>query len=172
MTLSLLTGVLFGLAPAIQATRPNLAGVMKEGGRAAGTGAGTHRLRSALVVAEVALAFLLLTGSGLLIRSFFAMQQGDTGFNSENVLTARLPISDKQFQNPDQLTAYLRQIVSAVESLPGIRNVALTSALPMRGWGYGMPFQIADKPIIDRANRKSCFFKMVSPSYFITLGMP
>ena len=71
---------------------------------ASGTGTGTHRLRSALVVAEVAVAFLLLTGSGLLIRSFFEMQQADTGFNSDNVLTARLPISDKQFPHPDQLT--------------------------------------------------------------------
>ena len=169
--LSVLTGLVFGLAPAIQATRPNLSGSMKEGGHGTGVGAGKHRLRSALVVTEVALAFLLLTGSGLLIRSFFEMQRVDTGFNSENVLTARLPISDKQFPNPDQLNAYLRQIVSGIESLPGVRDVALTSALPMRGWGYGMPFQIADRPIVDRANRKACFFKMVSPSYFTTLGM-
>lgn len=169
--LSVLTGLVFGLAPAIQATRPNLTGAMKEGTRGSGTGTGKHRLRSALVVTEVALAFLLLTGSGLLIRSFFEMQQVDTGFNSENVLTARLPIADKQFPNPDQLNAYLRQVVSSVEGIPGVRDVALTSALPLQGWGYGMPFQIADKPIVDRANRKPCFFKMVTPSYFSTIGM-
>lgn len=169
--LSVLTGLVFGLAPAIQATRPNLSGAMKEGARGSGTGTGKHRLRSALVVTEVALAFLLLTGSGLLIRSFFQMQQVDTGFNSENVITARLPISDKRFPNSEQLNAYLRQIVSSTQSLPGVRDVALTSALPMQGWGYGMPFQIADQPIVDRANRKACFFKMVSPSYFTTLGM-
>ena len=58
-----------------------------------------------------------------------------------------------------------------MESLPGVRDVALTSALPMQGWGYGMPFQRADKPIVDRANRRACFFKMVSPSYFSALGM-
>jgi putative ABC transport system permease protein len=123
------------------------------------------------VVTEVALAFLLLTGSGLLIRSFFQMQSVDTGFNSENVITAGLPVSEKRFANADELNMYLHQIVSNVEGLPGVRDVALTSALPMRGWGYGMPFQIADKPIVDRANRKGCFFKMVSPSYFRTLGM-
>ena len=169
--LSLLTGLIFGLAPAIQATRPDLAGSMKEGGRGSGTGAGKHKLRAGLVVTEVALAFLLLVGSGLLIRSFFEIQNVDTGFNSENVITAQLPISEKRFPNADDLNAYLRQVVANVESVPGVRNVALTSALPMQGWGYGMPFQRADKPIVDRANRQACFFKMVSPSYFVTLGM-
>ena len=169
--LSVLTGLIFGLAPAIQATRPDLAGSLKEGARGSGTGAGKHRLRAGLVVTEVALAFLLLVGSGLLIRSFFEMQNVDTGFNTENVITAQLPISEKRFPNADDLNAYLRQVVANVHSVPGVRDVALTSALPMEGWGYGMPFQRADQPLMDRANRKPCFFKMVSPSYFTTLGM-
>ncbi len=169
--LSLLTGVVFGLAPAVQATRPNLAGCMKEGARGSGTGAGKHRLRGALVVTEVALAFLLLTGSGLLIRSFFEMQNVDTGFRSENVITAGLPLSDKRYKTADDLNTYLRQVVANVQNLPGVGDVALTSALPMQGWGYGMPFQRADKPIVDRANRKGCFFKMVSASYFRAIGM-
>jgi putative ABC transport system permease protein len=170
LALAVLTGIIFGLAPALQATRPNLAGCMKEGGRGASSG-GRHRVRGALVVTEMALAFVLLTGAGLLIRSFFQMQQVDTGFDSTHVLTAGLPIPDKRFPDPAQLNAYLRQIVSNVEALPGVRDVALTSALPMQGWGYGMPFQRADKPIVDRANRRACFFKMVSASYFRTLGM-
>jgi putative ABC transport system permease protein len=170
LALAILTGIIFGMAPALQATRPNLAGCMKEGGRGASSG-GRHNVRGALVVTEVALAFLLLTGAGLLIRSFFQMQQVDTGFDSTNVLTAGLPIPDKRFPDPEQLNAYLRQVVGKIESLPGVRDVALTSALPMQGWGYGMPFQRADKPMVDRANRRACFFKMVSPSYFRTLGM-
>jgi putative ABC transport system permease protein len=169
--LSIVTGLIFGLAPAIQAARSDLAGSMKEGGRGSGTGAAKHRLRSGLVVTEVALAFLLLVGSGLLIRSFFEMQYVDTGFNAEKVITGGLPISDKRFPNPDDLNVYLRQIVLNVQNIPGVHDVALTSSLPMQGWGYGMPFQVADKPIVDRANRKSCFFKMVSPSYFTALGM-
>jgi putative ABC transport system permease protein len=95
----------------------------------------------------------------------------DTGFDSTNVLTAGLPIPDKRYPDPAQLTAYLRQVVGKVEAMPGVRDVALTSALPMQGWGYGMPFQRADKPMVDRANRRPCFFKMVSPSYFRALGM-
>jgi len=169
--LSVVTGLIFGLAPAIQVTRSDLAEGMKEGGRGSGTGAAKQRLRAGLVVTEVALAFLLLVGSGLLIRSFFEMQNVDTGFNAENVITANLPISEKRFPNADDLNAYLRLIVSNVQSIPGVRDVALTSSLPMEGWGYGMPFQIAGKPTVDRANRKPCFFKMVSPSYFPTLGM-
>ena len=143
---------------------------MKEGGRGASSG-GRHKVRGALVVTEMALAFVLLTGAGLLIRSFFQMQQVDTGFDSTNVLTAGLPIPEKRFPDPEQLNTYLRQVVSKVEAMPGVRDVALTSALPMQGWGYGMPFQRADKPMVDRANRRACFFKMVSPSYFRTLGM-
>ena len=170
MALAVFTGIIFGLAPALQATRPNLAGCMKEGGRGASSG-GRHKVRGALVVTEVALAFVLLTGAGLLIRSFFQMQQVDTGFDSTNVLTAGLPIPEKRFPDPVQLNTYLREVVSKVEAMPGVRDVALTSALPMQGWGYGMPFQRADKPMVDRANRRACFFKMVSPSYFRTLGM-
>jgi predicted permease len=170
LLLAVFTGIIFGLAPALQATRPNLAGCMKEGGRGSSSGS-RHMVRGALVITEVALAFVLLTGAGLLIRSFFQMQQVDTGFDSTNVLTAVLPISDKRFPDPAGLNAYLREVVGRVESIPGVRDVALTSALPMQGWGYGMPFQRADKPIVDRANRRACFFKMVSPSYFRTLGL-
>ncbi len=169
--LSLLTGILFGLAPATQATRPNLAGTMKEGGRGSSSGGARQRLRGALVIADVALAFVLLTGAGLLIRSFSHMQQVDPGFDSTNVITAQLPILDKRFPDPAQLNVYLRQISGSVQSLPGVRDVALTSALPMQGWGYGMPFQIATHPVADRSHRPACFFKMVSPSYFRALGM-
>jgi putative ABC transport system permease protein len=105
------------------------------------------------------------------MRSFFQILRVDTGFDSTNVITAGLPVSEERFPEPAQLNAYLRQIVSSVESLPGVRDVALTSALPMQGWGFGMSFQIASRPFVDRANRKPCFFKMVSPSYFRALGM-
>jgi putative ABC transport system permease protein len=168
---SALTAILCGLAPAIQATRPDLAASIKEGGRGSSGGGSRQRLRSVLVVSEVALAFMLLTAAGLLIRSFFAMGRVDPGFDSTNVITAGLPVPEKRFTDPGQLSAYLRQIVSGVQSLPGVRDVALTSALPLQGWGYGMPFQIADQPMVDRANRQGCFFKMVSPAYFRALGM-
>jgi putative ABC transport system permease protein len=171
LALSILTGIVFGLAPALRASRPDLAHCMKEGSRGAGAGRGRQRLRGTLVACELALAFMLLTGAGLLIRSFFAILDVDPGFDSTNVLTAGLPIPQKRFPDAVQLNNYLGQIADRVGALPGVRDVALTSALPMQGWGYGMPFQIADRPMVDRANRQGCFFKMVSPGYFRALGM-
>lgn len=168
---SALTAILCGLVPAIQATRPDLAGSMKEGGRGVSGGGARQRLRSILVVSEIALAFMLLTAAGLLIRSFSAMQHVDPGFDSTNVITAGLPVSEKRFTDPDQLNAYQRRILENIQALPGVRDAALTSALPLQGWGYGMPFQIADRPMVDRANRRACFFKMVTPTYFRALGM-
>jgi putative ABC transport system permease protein len=170
LAISVVTGVLFGLVPAIQAARPDLAGTIKEGGRGSTSG-GRRRMRSALVVVEVALAFVLLTGAGLLLRSFRNLLRVDAGFDAGNAIAAGLPISEKRFPDPAQLNAYLREIAASVEAVPGVREAALTSALPLQGWGYGMPYQIAGRPVVDRANRRACFFKMVSPSYFHTLGI-
>jgi putative ABC transport system permease protein len=171
LALSVLTGIVFGLAPAIMTTRSNLAGIMKDRARNSSPGAGRKTLRTALVITQVALAFVLLTGAGLLIRSFSRMLAADMGFDSTNVVTAGLPIPEERYPDPRQLNGYLRSIVASVGAVPGVREVALTSALPLQGWGYGMPFQIAGQPMVDRANRQACFFKMVTPSYFRTLGM-
>jgi putative ABC transport system permease protein len=169
--LSVLTGVVFGVFPAIKATRPDLTVAIKQGGPGASSGRVRQQLRGALVVAEVALAFVLLTGAGLLIRSFFKMLAVDTGFDATNVVTAYLPISGKRFHTSDEFRIYLRRIADRIGALPGVRDVALTSALPMQGWGYGMPFQIVGTDTVDPAHRPACFFKMVSASYFRTLGI-
>jgi putative ABC transport system permease protein len=171
LAVSLLTGVVFGLAPALQAARPKLAAVMKEGGRGSSPGGARRRVRSALVVAEVALAFVLLSGAGLLIRSFRQLMHVDAGFNIENVITAGLPVSTKKIPDPERLNARYREIAARVGALPGVRNVAMTSVLPLEGWNYGMPFQVAGQPLVDVAHRPACFFKMVSPEYFSTLGI-
>lgn len=168
--LAVVTGVAVGLFPALQAARPNLTHSLKQGG-GSGTGHGHSRVRNALVVAEVALAFVLLTGAGLLLRSLNKLGEVDPGFDSTNVLTFRLPTSDKVYPDPVALNAYLAQVRARLEALPGVTGVAVASALPMQGWGYGMPFQIAGQESVARANRKAMFFKMVSPSYFSTLRM-
>jgi len=171
LALSLATGMIFGLAPALHATKPDLSGAMKEGGRGSSADSGRRRLRSTLVVVEVALSFMLLVGAGLLVRSFFRMMRVDTGFDSTNVITAGLPIAGSRFPDPDQLNAYLRQIVARVDALPGVREAAVTNSVPMRGWGNGMPFLIAGRPVVDRANRNGAGFKQVGASYFHTIGM-
>ncbi len=171
LAISLATGILFGLAPAIQASSPDLAGSMKESGRGSTASGSSRRLRAVRVVAEVALAFILLVGSGLLLRSFSSLLHVDAGFDSTNVLTMGVPVAQSQHPTPAQLTLYLRQLEAAVEAVPGVRRAAIASALPLQGWGYGMPFQIAGQPVLDRSHRPGGYFKIVTPSYFETLGI-
>jgi len=171
LAISVLTGIVFGLAPALQAARPDLAGSMKEGSRGATAGGARGRVRKVLVVAETALAFVLLVGAGLLIRSFDQLQSVHTGFDTTNVLTMSVPLPPTRIKDGDQAVQYTQRIVAGIQALPGIREAAVASALPLQGWGYGMPFQIAGKPVKDRANREACFFKMVGSSYFQSLGI-
>jgi putative ABC transport system permease protein len=169
--LAVLTGVVFGLAPALNATKPDLAGAMKEGGRGSSGDGGRRTLRSALVVIEVALAFILLTGGGLLVRSFFQMMQVELGFDATNVLTMRLPIAGERFTSAPALTAYVRQMIARIDAVPGVIGAAASDALPLEGFGNGMPFLIAGREQVDRANRQSCGFKMVHADYFRVLGI-
>jgi putative ABC transport system permease protein len=168
--ITLLTGLLVGLFPAWHAAKPNLTGSLKQG-TAGATGSAHAGVRNTLVVVEVALAFVLLTGAGLLIRSLGKINDVDPGFDSTNVLTFRLPLSDKRFPDVAGLNAYTDALMARLGALPGVTEIAQTSAIPLQGWGYGMAFQIADQAKVDRANRRSGFFKMVSPSYFPTLRM-
>jgi predicted permease len=171
MAVAVSTGILFGLVPALQATRLDLASAMKDDNRSASGSRGRRRLRDILIVVEVALAFVLLVGSGLMMRSFFRLMNVDAGFDSTNLLTMRLPISTDQLPDPDQLNRYLREVRAAVEAVPGVRETAYSCAPPMQGSCFGMPMQIANRPTVDRANRQGGFFKVVSPSYFSTLGI-
>ena len=160
--LSVITGVLFGIVPALKATRPDLTSSIKQGGGGASVGHSSRRFRGALVVAEVALAFVLLAGAGLLIRSFFRMQTVETGFDSTNVVTAYLPISERRFRTAEEFELYTRQITDAVGAVPGVRDVAFTSALPLEGWGYGMPVpdrRRQSRARLRRHSRPDCFLQ-------------
>ena len=171
IAVSVFTGLLFGMAPALQATRPDLASSMKEEGRGSSGSASRKRLRDTLIVIEVALAFVLLVASGLMMRSFFRLMTVDTGFDATNILTLRLPTTIETFPDPTRLNQYLRDIRTAVETVPGVRETAYSCAPPLQGSCYGMPMQPANRPMVDFANRSGGFFKVVSPSYFSTLGI-
>jgi len=171
LAVAVITGLLSGVAPAAQATNPSLTGGLKEGGHGTTAGGPGRRLRSGLVITEIALAFVLLVGSGLMMRSLFKLRDVDPGFTATNVLTANLPISPEQHPDPVELNAYLASIRTAVEAVPGVRETALTSSLPLQGWGFGVPYSIAGREVTDLTNRRPAFFKIVSPSYFDALGI-
>jgi putative ABC transport system permease protein len=171
LTVAVMTGVLFGVVPAAKTTNPDLVSALKQGGHGTTKGSPGRRMRNGLVVAEIALAFVLLVASGLLMRSFYRLLDVDRGFSATNVMTAGLSINQRQHPDPIELNAYLSSISAAVRSVPGVRETAMTSALPLEGWGFGAPYSIAGGEVVSPTNRRRAFFKIVSPSYFDALGI-
>lgn len=169
MVIGILTGILSGLAPALSGTRPDLARSLKEGARTT-AGLTPHRMRTVLVVAEVALSFVLLTGASLLIRSFNRLASLDTGVDTTNVLAMDLPTPLTEFTNSTTLTNYLRELTEKVRSVPGVRNVAITDKPPMEGFANGALFLIEGRDYLPYPQRPGCGFKVVGPSYFDTVG--
>jgi putative ABC transport system permease protein len=129
---SVLTGLLFGLAPAIQISKTDLNESLKEGGRT-GSAGGRHFVRNALVVAEVALSLLLLVGAGLLVKSFLNLRDSDLGFDPQNVLTARVALPEKRYRENAQIENFYKAVEQRVRALPGVEGVGLVNGLPMNG---------------------------------------
>ncbi len=168
---ALLAGLLFGCAPAWYATRVDPNDALKEGGRS-GTGAGRHRLRRVLVVGEFALALALLTGAGLAIHSFWNLTRVDLGINTEHVQTFYLPVPESRPKDPALITGYYRQMLDSIRAVPGVLDAAVSTGVPMRGLGFGMPFTIAGQPdFADPSQRPGAGFGMVTPDYFKTFGI-
>ncbi len=165
------TGILFGIAPAVHGVRTDLVGSLKEGGRAATSGSGRKQIRNTLVVAEIALAFVLLSGAGLLLRSFYQLQQINPGFDSTNVITMELPLSLQQYPDGPRIVGYQQQVMEKVQAVPGVRSAAVANSLPLEGWADGMHFQIEGRPFVDPSNRPDCGFKTASPSYLSAVGL-
>ena len=175
LSISILTGIAFGIVPSVQGSNLSLAGAMKAGGRSSTSGS-SRRLRDVLVVGEVAIAFILLCGSGLLIRSFFGLLRVDTGFDSTNVLTMSLPIPGfppgSNYSNTEEFNAYIRALRASVDAVPGVRQSAITNALPLTDCClYTLNMRIENHPAPDPANRGDGYFKVVTPSYFSVLGI-
>ena len=166
-----LAGLLFGCVPAWYASRVDPAETLKEGGRS-GTSVGRHRLRRILVVGEFTLALALLAGAGLAIHSFLNLQRVDLGIKTDHVLTFFLPVPDSRPKDPEKIVAYYRQILAAIQAVPGVSHVSAETGLPLEGSGFGMPFALADKPTYaDPSQRPNTSFGMVTPDYFKTFGI-
>jgi putative ABC transport system permease protein len=168
--LSLVSGVAFGLAPSLGSVRHTEAVTVGSGRRSSGT-VGHRRLRGALIVAEVAVAFVLVVNAGLLLRSFLTMRQADTGFDATNVITAELPVKEHRFADPGQLHAFVHQILAKVQALPGVSDAAFTDGMPMEGAPTGIFFQIATRPLLPRVQRPLADLRLVTPAYFRVLGL-
>jgi len=169
LVVTLLTGVVFGLVPAIQASNPNLNDTLKEGGR--GTTGGHQRVRSSLVIIEVALALVLLVCSGLLIRSFVRLNEVDPGFNSKNALTADIVLPGRKYQNPDQYSSFFTQLLERLAVLPGVTEAGATQSLPIQE-DFLVGFKIQGRPPAAPGEDRSTNYYAVTPGYFKSMGIP
>ncbi|MGH9938714.1 MAG: FtsX-like permease family protein, partial [Blastocatellia bacterium] len=171
LAVSCLTGVFFGLAPALQISRPDLQRTLKESGRGF-AGAGGHRLRGLLVIAEIALSLVLLAGAGLLIRSFIRLQNVDPGFNPEGLLTLRVEVSDDKARDQARVANFYQQVIDRVQALPGVEAAGVVTATPIVTPGIRSYIIIEDKPDPAPGQPQLANNRVVSPDYFRTLGVP
>jgi putative ABC transport system permease protein len=166
--LSLLAGVVFGMAPAWQASRANLTQTLQEGGR--GSTGSRQRLRSALVVSEIALTLAVLVGAGLLIRSFWRLQQVDSGFDARNVLMMQISVKAGPGEGA-RIADFFEQLLQKVRGLPGVKSVAVADGLPILRDANWSPFNIEGRPPPEPGNQTWAIRYTVSPEYFQTLGI-
>ena len=168
---ALLTGVAFGLAPALVTSRANFSSALKEGGRdSSGTTRGA-RVRSALVVSEVALALMLLVGAGLLIRSFVNLQRVDPGFNPKDVLRVDVGLPRSRYADRNQSAAFYKQLLDRVGALPGVQSAGAVSSLPLSGGGTDSNFGIEGRPPAEPGKPQVGWYSSVTPDYFRAMGI-
>jgi len=167
MAVTVVTSIAFGLSPALQASGRGPVEALKEGGRSNSAGRRALYTRHVFVAVQVAAAFILLAGAGLMIRSFQRVLEVDTGYKTEGIVAAYLPLPMDRNPEVAALTQYIQQILDEVRAVPGVAEAAVATAIPLRGWGDGMPFRLPEKPdeIVGTG------FKIVTPGYFQALGL-
>jgi predicted permease len=167
---SLLTGVLFGLIPAFQASRSDLTSVLKESSGRSGTGFRQNKARSLLVISEMALALILLIGAALLIRSYVALRAVDPGFDHHNVLTMQMSLASPRFEKTVGFAQLIRAGIPQIQALPGVVAASTTCCLPLEG-GYGLPLIIAGRPL-DGPSHGGANWRTISAGYFDVFKIP
>ncbi|HET6218521.1 MAG TPA: ABC transporter permease, partial [Acidobacteriaceae bacterium] len=172
LSLALLTGVICGLAPAFAAIRTNVNDALKEGGRTGTAGGGHARLRSALVITEIAVALVLLAASGLLLRSFEKMRQVDLGFQPDHTLAASYGLPRKQYATQASVNEFNRELVRRLQQLPGVKTVGLTSFLPASGGNSNTVFVAEGYVPPKGAGMDLATFIQVDGDYFRAMGIP
>jgi len=167
--LSVLSGLVFGLAPALQMSKPNLNDSLKEGGRQ--TSGSSHRLRSFLVVFEVALSLMLLVGAGLLTRSFLSLLKTDPGFNPDHLLTMNLVLPGAKYKDDPSRAAFYSDLVQRVKTQPGVESAALVNYIPLGGSNSSDAYLIEGQPEPQPGQENDGRYRVATPDYFRTMGI-
>lgn len=171
LAVSVATGLLFGMAPALQVPGGNLNSALIEGGRGGSAGRRGRLLRSLLVVVEVSFAVVLLIGAGLLIQSFARLRSSNPGFQVDGLLTFRMPLAGRLTASRDRAAAFLQEATARIAALPGVRSAAAVNVLPLTGFGSGTNFAVEGQPA-SADQRPMALVRAVTPGYFRTMGIP
>jgi putative ABC transport system permease protein len=171
VVVSLLTGLICGLVPAWQSSRLNLNEVLRDGGRSTTESAGRRRGRSILVVAELALAVMLVTGAGLLIKSLWRLQQVDLGIDPDRVLSMSFALRGQRYQEPAPVSEFAKRLVEQTKALPGVQHAAISNSLPPDETDFSSDFTIEGR-VPSEGLPQIAYFNRASPDYFETLGIP
>ncbi|MCI0336031.1 MAG: ABC transporter permease [Acidobacteria bacterium] len=172
LVLSLLTGIIFGLVPAIEASKVGLSEVLKEGGRSDSGGIRGQRIRELLVVVEIALALVLLVGAGLLIKSSWQLQQVNAGFNPDKLLKVQLNLPPSKYQDGARVAASYQQLIERLHTMPGVQGASASSSVMMEKVHNSGMFVIEGRPIEPNAQRPELPIDSVTPEYFRMMGIP
>ena len=168
---SLLTGLLFGVFPALRTVNLNLSDTLKEGGRSS-EGTLKNRTRSLLVVFESALAVILLVGAGLLVRSLIALENTNPGFDAENVLTMRVDLPRGKYDSPEKTSNFFQQLEQRFAGLPGVESVGFITELPLTGQPNDVPFTVEGRPPVAPGEEFGADFRRVNQNYFQAMHIP
>jgi len=169
---AVVTGIAFGLAPAIHGSHLNLNDTLKEGGRDSAGGGKGNRARGLLVIGEVAVSFVLLIGAGLLINSFFHLRNLDPGFRADHLLTMKVDLSEVKYPDRERRAAFFDEVMRRVRELPGVRSAAVAGNLPLTYNGDSMAISVEGVPDPPTDQRPDVIFRAIGPGYFNTMGIP
>ncbi len=172
LLVSIVSGILFGLIPAWQASNPNLNEKLKESGKSSGGNSRGNRIRCLLVVVQVALAFVLLVGAGLLIKSFSQLQQVNVGFNREHLLTMQISLPPAAYPQGPNILNFYDEALRQVSALPGVNSVGAISQVPLAGGGPQFTFSVEGRPLPTPAEAPIASYRILTPGYFQTMGIP
>jgi putative ABC transport system permease protein len=172
LLIALVTGIAFGLVPAIQGSHFNLNDTLKESGRDSTGGSRGNRIRGLLVIGEVAVSFVLLIGAGLLINSFLHLRNLDPGFRSDHLLTMKVNLSDVKYPDRERRAAFFDEVMRRVRELPGVQSAAVASNLPLTYNGDSMSISLEGVPDPPPDQQPDVIFRAIGPGYFETMGIP